>query len=262
MAEGMRIGSIVVHPAAALFPEMDGEQLAALAESVKRHGIRVPLVFFDGKLLDGRNRVRASVVAGLDTEKLPRRNLSSDVDPYLWAWDANCSRLDYSPAQKAAIRLKIEEASGDLARMQAEIAEKANRARAEKAKEQHEESNPRAGERSGRASHEATPKPEPRRAAAEIAEKAHVSRATVERVQKLKREDPEAFEALAAGKKPKATPGRLPSDHPLLSKRKPAKNWSVPRSIPALAEFLRERLTSHERRDLARLLMEGDEAAA
>lgn len=250
MSGPLTIGDIEVHPAANLFPEMGDGDLDALYESVKVHGVRVPLVFFEGKLIDGRNRLRASVMAGLDTRKLPRRSLGSDVDPFLWAWDANCSRLDYTPAQKAAIRIKIEEASGDLARMRAEIAESANRARAEKAKEQHEVSNPRAGERStGRVSRETAP--EPKRERARIAESAHVSPATVARVQKLKREDPEAFEALASGKPQR---GKLPPDHPLLSKRKPAKNWSVPRSIPAMAAFLRERLPSDERSELARLL--------
>lgn len=242
-----RIGSIEVHPAANLFPEMEQTDLVSLAESIKQHGLRVPLVFFDGKLIDGRNRVRAAALAGLDTDRLPRRNLAPDVDPYLWAWDANCSRLDYTPSQKAAVRILVDEASGELARLRAERAAEANRARAEKLADVPRDS------RAPRGAPLSAPKPEPRKVAKEIAEKAHVSPRTVERVQKLKREDPDAFEALA-------TKGRLPPGHPLNAKRKQAKNWSVPRSIPALAAFLRERLTSGERAELAALL--SDEAAA
>lgn len=241
------IRDVEVHPAAEMFPEMPQEELNGLYESVARSGVRVPLVFFDGKLLDGRNRMRACIMASIPTEKIPKRTLSADVDPYLWAWDANCSRLDYTPAQKVAIRIKIEEASGDLARMRAEIAESANRARAEK-----QAGVPKAerdGSREPRRS--ASPPESKRHVAEEIAEKAHVSPATVKRVQRLKREDPAAFEALAAGKPQR---GKLPPDHPLLSKRKPAKNWSVPRPIPAMAAFLRERLPSDERLELARLL--------
>lgn len=238
-----RIGNIEVHPAADLFPEMGGADLDALYESVKAHGIRVPLVFFDGRLIDGRNRLRASVMAGLDTAKLPRRTLAASEDPYEWAWDANCARLDYSPAQKAAIRIKIEEASGDLARMKAEIEDKANRARAEK-----QAGVPKAEATERRAPRDA-PRSEPKKVAKEIAEKAHVSPRTVERVQKLQREDPEAFETLA-------TKGKLPANHPLLAKRKQPKNWNVPRAIPAMAAFLWERLPSTERLELARLLTE------
>jgi hypothetical protein len=243
------IRDVEVHPAANLFPEMQAEDLERLRESIQSHGVRVPLVFLEGKLIDGRNRMRACVVAGIPTEKIPKRNLDPDVDPYLWAWDANCSRLDYTPAQKAAIRIKIEEASGELARMKAAIDEQANRSRSEKAKGNANAAPARA--ENSRASCEAAPPP--RKAAQEIAEKAHVSRATVERVQKLKREDPQAFEALASGKPQK---GHLPPGHPLLAKRRPAKNWSVPRPVPAMAAFLRERLTSTERLELARLLSE------
>lgn len=248
MSGTLRIGDIEVHPAATLFPEMGEADLTALYESIKAHGVRVPLKFYRGKLLDGRNRLRASVMAGLDTRRLPRESIPSDVDPYLWAWDANCSRLDYSPAQKAAIRLKIEEASGDLARMQAEIEEKANRARSEK-----QAGVPKAEAKERAVSRDTARPAEPTRQRERIAEAAHVSPATVARVQKIKREDPAAFETLA-------TKGKLPPGHPLNAKRKQAKNWSVPRSVPAMAAFLRERLTSVERSELIGLL--SDEAAA
>jgi hypothetical protein len=235
------IRDVEVHPAANLFPEMGKTDLDRLCESVTRNGVRVPLVFFEGKLLDGRNRMRACVMAGIPTEKIPRRTVAAGTDPFLWAWDANCSRLDYAPAQKAAIRIKIEEASGELARMHAAIEEEANRARAEKLADVPRDSRPPRGGSLSK------PKPEPRTVAKEIAEKAHVSPRTVERVQKLKREDPAAFETLA-------TKGKLPPGHPLLANRKPAKNWNVPRAIPAMAAFLRARLPSDERLELARLL--------
>jgi hypothetical protein len=240
------IRDVEVHPAANLFPEMAQPDLDALCESISRHGVRVPLVFFEGKLLDGRNRMRACVMAGIPTEKIPRRTVNGDTDPFLWAWDANCSRLDYAPAQKAAIRIKIDEASGELARLREEREEEANEARAEKQKDNDNAAKARPKNSQAPRGAPLIP-PEPRKVAKDIAEKAHVSPRTVERVQKLKREDPAAFEALA-------TKGRLPAGHPLLAKRSKAKNWTVPRAIPALAAFLRERLPSDERLDLARLL--------
>ncbi len=76
----------------------------------------------------------------------------------------------------------------------------ANEARAAKAKAQHAVSNPRNGETSGQASRDAAPKPAPapKRERDRIAEAANVSPKTVERVQKLKREDPAAQLELAA----------------------------------------------------------------
>ena len=63
---------IAVHPAAELFLPMTPDELKALGEDIKRHGFRVPIVFWspDGSderfLLDGRNRLNAAEVAGID----------------------------------------------------------------------------------------------------------------------------------------------------------------------------------------------------
>lgn len=253
------IGEFEVHPAANAFPELSDERLRELYEDVKARGIVVPLKFYCGKLLDGRNRLRAWIMAGRDTSRLPREHVDPSKNPWDEVWSLNGARRDLPAAQRAAIRLKIDEGSGEHERLRAEIAERANRARAEK----------QAGVPKAEAKEQRRPSPEgprsrPHRdspAAKEIAARANVSRATVERVQKLKREDPEAFEALASGK-PKRQTGLLPPGHALLSKRKPAKNWSVPRAIPALAAFLCARLTTRERRDLAGLLVVGLEDAA
>lgn len=56
-----------VHPAAALFPLMDEEDLAALAEDICTNGLREPVWLHpDGRLLDGRNRAAACALAGVD----------------------------------------------------------------------------------------------------------------------------------------------------------------------------------------------------
>jgi hypothetical protein len=95
------------------------------------------------------------------------------------------------------IAVKVDEASGRLQREREETERRANEARAEKAKEQHRESNPRAGEKSGRAPHDAPPNP--KKVAAKVASEAGVSTRTVERVMKVKREEPEKFEAIVSG---------------------------------------------------------------
>src|SRR5262245_55299485 len=59
-----------IHPAADLFPMMSPDELRALAEDIKKNGLRYPIVFCladDGKgrlLLDGRNRLDAMELAG------------------------------------------------------------------------------------------------------------------------------------------------------------------------------------------------------
>lgn len=237
------ICDVQIHPAANLFPEMGDDDLASLTRSIKANGVRVPVVFCDGQLIDGRNRMRAALAAGMSTERVPRRNLPSDTDPYLWAWDANCSRLDYTVGQKAAIRVKIEEASGDLAKQRATIAEAANKARSEK-----QAGVPKAEAKERRGSDD-PPRSRESKTAEAVAVAAKVSPATVKRVMKLKREDPAAFERLAATGHAHEPKRRVPSGAAL--KNSPNANFvKVPRAIPALAAFLRERLTSKEVADL------------
>jgi hypothetical protein len=54
-----------VHPAADLFPELGNGELEGLAADIKQQGLRVPIILFDGQLLDGRNRLNAAQKEGL-----------------------------------------------------------------------------------------------------------------------------------------------------------------------------------------------------
>jgi hypothetical protein len=59
-----------VHPAAELFPILDGDELKALAADIKKQGIRQPIaVMKDGdgwQVIDGRNRLTAAEMAGIN----------------------------------------------------------------------------------------------------------------------------------------------------------------------------------------------------
>ena len=54
------------HPLADLLPLIHGVEFDALVEDIREHGLRVPITIFDGKVLDGRNRVRACDAAGVE----------------------------------------------------------------------------------------------------------------------------------------------------------------------------------------------------
>jgi N6-adenosine-specific RNA methylase IME4 len=55
-----------VHPAADLFPMMVDAELQELAADIRANGQRLPIVLHEGKVLDGRNRLEACGIAGVE----------------------------------------------------------------------------------------------------------------------------------------------------------------------------------------------------
>lgn len=56
------------HPIAMAFPEVDSETLTEISQGMKRRGFdpRHPIILFDGKILDGRNRHRICITLGIE----------------------------------------------------------------------------------------------------------------------------------------------------------------------------------------------------
>src|SRR5262245_35836200 len=76
---------IKVHPAAELFPRMLPDELRALAEDIKKNEIRVPIILWsesektEPALLDGRNRLDAAELAGIEVFEV-RRDKGGRID--------------------------------------------------------------------------------------------------------------------------------------------------------------------------------------
>lgn len=87
-----------VHPAAELFPLMSDDELAALADDIKENGLRQPIVLDgDGKLLDGRNRLRACEAAGIK----PSFVSVNGSDPVAFVVSLNVKRRNLTASQRA-----------------------------------------------------------------------------------------------------------------------------------------------------------------
>ena len=74
------LGPYKVHPAAEVFPLLEGDEFEALVADIAGNGLREPIMLSpDGEtLVDGRNRYRACIAAM--------------VDPSFWNWRPSTRR--------------------------------------------------------------------------------------------------------------------------------------------------------------------------
>ena len=107
------------HPLANLFPLIEGEAFAELVADVKVHGIRERIRILDGKILDGRNRYRAGIAAGVINPEAPAHDgigmqswcllfLPEEGDPLDWVLSKNLHRRHLDESQRAALGARLE----------------------------------------------------------------------------------------------------------------------------------------------------------
>ncbi|MBT3381441.1 MAG: ParB N-terminal domain-containing protein [Lentisphaerae bacterium] len=108
------------HPYADLLPYMRESQFAELKESIELDGPQNPIVLFQGKILDGRNRAKACQELGVFVPAF--EFLSSEQRALVYVLSANQHRRDLTASQRAAVAVDI----------LPEISEDVNRKRIEK----------------------------------------------------------------------------------------------------------------------------------
>lgn len=91
------------HPLSALFPLMGPWEFRALVEDIRENGLRQPIIAYDGKILDGRNRFRACEAAGVPF----RLEQYEGTDPAGFVWSENWHRRHLTESQKAAIAAEV-----------------------------------------------------------------------------------------------------------------------------------------------------------
>lgn len=102
-----QVCNIDVHPASEIFPLMGGDELQELADNIEKNGQREPVVLWkDGTVLDGRNRMLACELAGVEPKC---RVVEEDCDPAQLVLSLNLHRRHLTTSQRAivAARLKV-----------------------------------------------------------------------------------------------------------------------------------------------------------
>jgi protein gp37 len=95
-----------LHPAADLFPMVEGEELRELCADIKERGLQQPIIVWrDGTLLDGRNRL---VACYRTNQEVVLERYDGD-DPVQFSLSANLHRRHLNAGQRAVVALKVRE---------------------------------------------------------------------------------------------------------------------------------------------------------
>lgn len=91
------------HPLADVFPLIEGAEFDALVADVAKQGLLEAIVTLDGNILDGRNRYRACVAAGVE----PHFEVFEGADPVAFVVSKNVARRHLDESQRAIAAAKI-----------------------------------------------------------------------------------------------------------------------------------------------------------
>ena len=88
-----------LHPLSTLFPRLPDAELRQLADDIAANGLQQPIVLHDGMILDGGNRYRACLLAGVE----PVFTTFAGASIVQFVLGANLHRRHLTPGQQAAI---------------------------------------------------------------------------------------------------------------------------------------------------------------
>ena len=93
------------HPISELLPAMSDDELLQLTADIKAHGLHLPVVVYEGQILDGRHRFKACEAAGV----APRFTEFSgdDAGAVAMVYSANLARRQLSKSQLALAGAKL-----------------------------------------------------------------------------------------------------------------------------------------------------------
>lgn len=180
--ESLRVNATAqraVHPAALLFPSMSEGAFRDFAADIKQNGLRDPIaVLPDGTLLDGRHRLRACLELGVE----PRFETVNPESPVAFVISANLHRRQLTATQRATLAVELETSL------------------AAEAKERMRAGGSKGGSNKGGVKVTPPLRDEGSRAREQAAKLVGSNNQYVQRAKRIKRDAPEVFEDMKAGK--------------------------------------------------------------
>jgi ParB-like chromosome segregation protein Spo0J len=167
------------HKYAEMFPDMASDEFAELVKDIRINGLVEPITMLDGKVLDGRSRLRACIEAGVEPKFA---EFAGRQDPLEFVWTRNFARRHLTLNQRVAVALKFKEM---LAAASKKRMSKGGRISA--------------AARNGRGAPDLAPLPEEEKGKTveKLAEMARVGRGTMQSALEVQRDAPELLDAIA-----------------------------------------------------------------
>lgn len=101
-----------IHRFGRILPWMTKPELNSLADSIRRHGLRHPITLYQGRILDGKCRYRACLLAGVAPSFVEFQG--DDLAALAYVESLNLMRANYSPDQRAVAWVKAERMAAEL----------------------------------------------------------------------------------------------------------------------------------------------------
>jgi hypothetical protein len=99
----METALLEFHPLANVLPLIEGVEFDQLVDSIVENGLHDPIIIFEDKILDGRNRYRACLKANVE----PRTITFVGADPVAFVMDRNLHRRHLSPSARSMAMAKF-----------------------------------------------------------------------------------------------------------------------------------------------------------
>jgi ParB-like nuclease domain len=98
--------SLPFHHLADIFPLLEGDQFKELADDIRANGLHEPIMLYEGAILDGRNRYRACLKAGVPLMKFNFDEYKGS-DPVAFVVSKNLKRRHLDESQRAMVAAEI-----------------------------------------------------------------------------------------------------------------------------------------------------------